>query len=74
MNGNTFVVNAPANGEAKPYIGAMRVDGKDYTHNYITHRMLLDGAHIDVDMESTPNLKRGITDDDAPYSFSREKR
>ena len=73
-NGNTFVVNAPANGEAKPYIGAMRVDGKDYTHNYITHRMLLDGAHIDVDMESTPNLNRGITDDDAPYSFSREKR
>ena len=73
-NGNTFVVNAPANGEAKPYIGAMRVDGKEYTHNYITHRMLLDGAHIDVDMESTPNLKRGITDDDAPYSFSREKR
>ena len=73
-NGNTFVVNAPTNGEAKPYIGAMRVDGKEYTHNYITHRMLLDGAHIDVDMERTPNLKRGITDDDVPYSFSREKR
>ena len=73
-NGNTFVVNAPANGEAKPYIGVMRVDGKGYTHNYITHKMLLDGARIDVDMESTPNLKRGITDDDVPYSFSREKR
>ncbi len=54
------------------YIKSMKVDGKSYSRNYLTHDQLLSGAKIRFCMDSEPNLQRGIGDDDAPYSLSSE--
>ena len=32
------------------------------------------GCTIDIQMDSKPNIKRGIELSDAPYSFSNEKK
>jgi putative alpha-1,2-mannosidase len=50
----------------------MRVNGKEYTRNYLTHDALTKGATIKLQMNNTPNRSRGTADEDAPYSFSKE--
>ncbi len=56
------------------YIQQMTIDGKPYTHNYLDHNQLLQGADIHFIMGNTPNVKRGIHTQDAPYSFSTDLR
>ena len=71
-NGKTLTINAPENSKDNFYIEAMKVNGQDYTKNYITHSTLQNGGEIDINMGSTPNKTRGIAPEDAPYSFSNE--
>ncbi len=70
-NGNTVTINAPANSDDNIYIRNLYIDGKEYTRNYLLHDRLMQGAAIDVIMSETPNKKRGVAEEDAPYSFSR---
>ncbi len=70
-NGNTVTINAPANSDDNIYIGNLYIDGKEYTRNYLLHDRLMQGATIDAIMSETPNKKRGVDEEDAPYSFSR---
>lgn len=49
-----------------------RVNGQEYTKNYITHSTLQNGGTIDYVMGDKPNKNRGIAPEDAPYSFSKE--
>ncbi len=71
-NGNTLDINAPDNDSDKPYVAAMRVNGKKYDKNYLTHGQITDGAVIDYEMSGVPNTRRGVGEDAAPYSFSKE--
>ena len=73
-NGNTFTVNAPENSGDNIYIGSMLLNGKEYGYNYITHKALTEGAHINMRMSPQPNLSRGTADEDAPYSFTKERK
>ena len=50
----------------------MKLNGKEYSRNYITHDALTSGAKIKLQMKSTPNNSRGTAPEDAPYSFSKE--
>lgn len=73
-NGKQVVITAPNNNKASRYINTMTVDGEPYTKNYLTHGQLVNGAKIDFRMGETPNTQRGISDDDAPYSFSKNEK
>ena len=66
-NGNTVSLTRNGNGR---YIESMTIDGKPYTHNYLDHSGLLQGADIAFDMSDKPNVKRGTAGNDVPYSFS----
>ena len=66
-NGNTVSLTRNGNGR---YIESMTIDGKPYTHNYLDHSGLLQGADIAFDMSDKPNVKRGTAGKDVPYSFS----
>ena len=68
----TIVINAPQNSETNYYIQDMKVNGQEYTKNYITYSTLQNGGTIDYVMGDKPNKNRGIAPEDAPYSFSRE--
>ena len=71
-NGNIVTINAPANSDDNIYIRNLYIDGKEYKHNYLLHDRLMQGVTIDAVMSDTPNKKRGVAEDDAPYSFSRK--
>ena len=73
-NGKTVTIDAPDNSDNNIYINEMLLNGKEYGHNFITHETLTKGARIDVQMTPQPNLSRGTTDKDAPYSFTKERR
>lgn len=72
-NGKTLEIKAPQNSRTNIYIKDMKVNGAEYSKNYLTHSLLQNGGVIDCVMSDAPNTKRGIGMEDAPYSFSRAK-
>ena len=72
-NGKQIVIEAEDNSDINIYIGRMLLDSKEYGHNYITHKQLTGGTRMKMFMAPQPNLSRGTADEDAPYSFSKEK-
>lgn len=72
-NGKTLEIKAPQNSRTNMYIKDMKVNGAEYSKNYLTHSLLQNGAVVDCVMSDAPNTERGVGMEDAPYSFSREK-
>ena len=72
-NGNQFEINAPNSHPLRRYISTMKLNGKDYTKNYLTFQDLMKGAKIDLKMSESPNKQRGVETSDYPYSFSNEE-
>ena len=55
------------------YIQSMRMNGKPYTKNFLRHDDLLRGMHLELQLSSQPNTRRGILPTDLPYSFSTNR-
>ena len=72
-NGKTLEIKAPQNSRTNLYIKDMKVNGAEYSKNYVTHSLLQNGGVVDCVMSDTPNMERGIGMEDVPYSFSGEK-
>ena len=72
-NGKTLEIKASQNSRTNIYIKDMKVNGAEYSKNYVTHSLLQNGGVVDCVMSDTPNIERGIGMEDAPYSFSGEK-
>ncbi|MFT4224767.1 GH92 family glycosyl hydrolase [Dysgonomonas sp.] len=71
-NGNEISLSAHNNKQINKYISSMKVNGTNYTKNYLKHFELTKGAKIEFEMSSDPNLTRGTDNMDFPYSFSTE--
>ena len=71
-NGKELVINAPENSDENRYIETMKVDGKTYDKNWLSHQAIMDGMTIDYDMSETPNKSRGTKKSAYPYSLSNE--
>ena len=69
-NGKTVEISAPACSPDNKYIKAMKLNGQDWQHNFLTHDDLMQGTKIELQMSAEANLQRGIAADDAPYSFT----
>ena len=69
QNGKSVVLTRKGAGT---YIQQMTIDGKPYSHNYLDHNRLLQGASIQFIMGDQPNHERGTGAKDVPYSFTRE--
>jgi predicted alpha-1,2-mannosidase len=73
-NGKQLIINAPNNSDQNRYINAMRINGREYSKNWLSHQELQQGAIIDIDMTATPNKQRGTQPADFPYSFSADQK
>lgn len=71
-NGKTITIKAENNQADNCYIKDMKINGKSYSRNYLTHGQLMKGANIQFQMSPKPNKQRGITEKDVPYSLSFE--
>jgi len=72
-NGKTITIDAPTNSADNRYIDNMQVDGEKYDKNYLSYPELIKGMHLKFKMQSKPNMKRGVSKKDAPYSMSTAK-
>jgi predicted alpha-1,2-mannosidase len=72
-NGKQLVINAPENSAANKYINRMRLNGKDYDKNWLSHTELQKGATMEFQMTNSPNQQRGTKAEAYPYSLSNDK-
>jgi predicted alpha-1,2-mannosidase len=73
-NGKKVVINAPENSADNPYVRSISLNGKPYSKMYFTYGDLLNGAAIDFWMSQKPNMSVNITDEDMPYSLSKNEK
>lgn len=69
-NGNTLEINAPANSNNNKYMANVTLNGKTYTKNWISHADIMNGAKLNITMSAEPNLERGTSQTDLPFSQS----
>ncbi|CAM4091704.1 alpha-1,2-mannosidase, putative [Pedobacter westerhofensis] len=69
-NGKKFIIEAPSNSRENVYIKAATLNGKAFTHNYITHGDIVNGGTLKLEMTAQPALKRGLAENDKPFSLS----
>ena len=68
-NGRSFTVSARGEGR---YVDALKINGRAVERNWLGHEELFQGAKLDFSMSAKPNMRRGIREQDAPYSLSRD--
>ena len=71
-NGKTMTITAQNCNQDNKYIQSLSINGTPSTKNFFTHDQLMQGGNIQYVMGITPNKQRGISDSDAPYSFTKE--
>jgi predicted alpha-1,2-mannosidase len=72
-NGKTVTINSANNSAENKYVNSLKLNGRPYQFNWLSHKELLSGADLDFDMSATPNKQRGTDKTDVPYSMSNEK-
>lgn len=72
-NGKQFIINAQNNSDSNRYVQSAMLNGKAYTNNWISQPDIQNGGSFNAVMSNTPNTKKGINQNDFPYSFSNNK-
>ncbi len=67
-NGKSFTVKANNNGPGNLYIQSARLNGSPYEKSFITHRDLLNGGILELEMGSQPNRDFGAAAANRPSS------
>ncbi|WP_423149011.1 GH92 family glycosyl hydrolase [Rubrolithibacter danxiaensis] len=70
-DGKKFVVEANNNSKENVYIQSARLNGKSYSRNYIRYSDIVNGGMLRFEMGDKPNLQRGISKEDKPFSLSK---
>jgi predicted alpha-1,2-mannosidase len=69
-NGKNLVIDAPGNSRENVYVQDIRLNGRKTDKNYIRHSDLQKGGRLTFRMGAEPQKKRGIKEEDYPYSMS----
>lgn len=69
-NGKEFVIEAKKNNDKNVYIKNAKLNGKDYTKNFIRHDDFVKGGSMVFEMSDKPNTARGTKPEDLPFSYS----
>ncbi|VXB86108.1 Alpha-mannosidase [Flavobacterium sp. 9AF] len=69
-NGKTFTIEAPNSNSENKYVDKIKLNGKEYKNNWISHEDILKGGTFNFIMNNIPNTKRGTTTDTFPFSLS----
>lgn len=73
-NGKQIEINAPAVSENNLYVQSLKANGQLHTNNWLSHATLMKGMRLDFRMQAQPDLKRGTSQDAAPYSMSAPQK
>lgn len=65
-NGKTFVMSAPGVSGNKRYIKSIKLNGENYTFNYISHSDIMKGGLMEFEMTDVPHSVWGTRPEDCP--------
>lgn len=68
-SGGDVVIDAPGASAARPYVTALRVDGKPYDRPWLSPSLVEHGGRLQFELGSAPNTQWGSAVDNAPPSF-----
>jgi predicted alpha-1,2-mannosidase len=68
-NGQKFIIEAPNNSADNVYVQSATLNGRPLTRTWIGHDEILKGGTLRFEMSKTPNLQRGVSVSDRPYSM-----
>jgi predicted alpha-1,2-mannosidase len=71
--GKKFIIEANQNDDKNVYIQSATLNGKPYTHNWISHKDIINGGILHFEMGDSPNLQRGLANEDKPFSLSKRE-
>lgn len=71
-NGRILTIDARDNSPENRYVRTVKLNGGEWTRNYLKYDDLTKGAHLTFTMTSEPVKTRGTAPEDMPYSFSAE--
>ncbi|WP_025663099.1 GH92 family glycosyl hydrolase [Aquimarina megaterium] len=71
-NGNEFVINAPENNQENVYIQSALLNGETYHNSYLDYEVIQQGGRLDFKMTNTPNKDWANSNEEVPYSLSKE--
>lgn len=72
-NGKKFVIEANNNSKENVYIQSATLNGKPYTHNWITQTDIMNGGVLHFEMGDKPAMSRGLAAEDRPFSLSKPR-
>lgn len=72
-DGKKFVIEAENNNQQNVYIQSSRLNGNEYSKNYLRYSDIANGGTFKLQMSSQPNKTRGTALTDRPYSLSGRK-
>lgn len=68
-SGGDVVIDAPGASAARPYVTALRVDGKPYDRPWLSPSLVEHGGRLQFELGNAPNTQWGSAVDNAPPSF-----
>ena len=71
QNGNTIDIQSNNNSKENVYVKSLKLNGKDYMHNYLEIETLKKGVKLLFEMDGEPNTQRGTANADFPYSMTK---
>lgn len=69
-NGKKVTIESENNSKYNYYVNSMMFNGQVWAKNWLEHSALQKGATINFRMSAKPNISRGSTNADRPYSLS----
>lgn len=69
-NGKKIAINAQDNSDTNKYIKSLKVNGKSYQKNWLSHQQLIKGANLNFIMDNQPN-KAQAAKNEIPYSYTK---
>lgn len=71
-NGRTFVLNAPGVSDKNRYIKSVRLNGRNYSLNYISHKDIMSGGVMEFEMTDDPMTGWGTDIKDCPPNLMKK--
>jgi predicted alpha-1,2-mannosidase len=69
-SGKKFIIEAAHNSKSNIYIQGAVLNGKPYSHNWITYKDIINGGILHFEMGDQPAVQRGIKEADKPFSLA----
>lgn len=72
-NGKKFIIQADNNNKENVYINDASLNGKAYSHNWITYNDIMNGGTLLFKMSNQPNTTRSLKPEDRPFSLATDE-